>query len=246
MLSQPEIKKIINLHNEQIALGKALRNLKKRQVTRVICDGKHYVVKAYLRHWWHRLFFQVPCNTSGVALLDSLTPPCIGNTGKEFPWQYTIYEDAGNQDLYALMRNARLPDGFEKLYASAGKLLAKVHQRGIYHGDTKPPNFVINTAIPALPPVVLVDCDHIVAYRKLPDHRRIFNLAQFIATNRIHPDNQELYPTCMKAFASQYAITMSLSKEQLDILLTEAVQLAITSPRIERRVPQEILSSLSS
>ncbi|MBR4676245.1 MAG: hypothetical protein IKP00_17445 [Victivallales bacterium] len=246
MLSQLEIEKIINLHNEQIAQGKTLRNLKKRQVTRILCDGKRYVVKAYLRRWWHRLFIQAPCKTASVALLEGFTPPCIGDTGKELLWQYTIYEDAGNQDLYAIMRDARLPNGFEQLYASAGELLARVHQKGIYHGDTKPPNFVINTAITALPPVVIVDCDHIIAYNKLPDHRRIFNLAQFIATNDIHPDNLELYPTCMQAFAAQYAKTMSLSLEQLDVLLTKAVQVALSSPRIERRVPQETLFSLFS
>ena len=94
-------------------------------------------------------------------LLEGFTPPCIGDTGRSRPWQYTIYEDAGSQDLYAIMRDARLPDGFEKLYASAGDLLAKIHHRGIYHGDTKPPNFVINTALPTLPPVVIVDCDHV-------------------------------------------------------------------------------------
>ena len=244
MLTKQEIERIIELHNEQIAQGKALRNLKKRQVTRVLFDGKRYVVKAYLRRWWHKLFFQSLCKTTSVALLEGFTPLCIGDTGRSLPWQYTIYEDAGNQDLYAIMRDARLPDGFEKLYASAGELLARIHQKGIYHGDTKPPNFVLNTAIPALPLVVIVDCDHVIAYSKLPDYRRIFNLAQFLATNDIHPDNIELYPTCMKAFASQYATTTGLSQRQMAYLLSQAVQLALSSHRIERRVSPELLSSL--
>ena len=246
MLNKIEIEDIIALHNEQISQGKALRNLKKRQVTRVLCHGKRYVVKAYLRRWWHRLLFQAPCNTASVALLEGFTPPCIGDTGRSRPWQYTIYEDAGSQDLYAIMRDARLPDGFEKLYASAGDLLAKIHQRGIYHGDTKPPNFVINTALPALPPVVIVDCDHVIAYGALPDHRRLFNLAQFLATNDIHPDNRDLYTACMSAFSAQYAATSLISLAQMNTLLSQAVQLAIASPRIERRVSPELLSSLAS
>ena len=226
--------------------GSALRNLDKRQVTRVLCDGKSYVVKAYLRRWWHRLLFKAPCNTADVALLKGFTPPCIGDTGKELPWQYTIYQDAGNQNLYSLIRNARLPNGFEIFYAKAGDLLARIHQKGIYHGDTKPPNFVINTAIPELPPVVLVDCDHILVYQNLPERRRIFNLAQFIATNRVHPDNQEDFSTCIKAFATQYAATSGISLTQMADLLSQAVQLALTSPRIERRVSPELLSSLTS
>ena len=246
MLNKIEIEDIIALHNEQISQGKALRNLKKRQVTRVLCHGKHYVLKAYLRRWWHRLLFQAPCHTASVALLEGFTPPCIGDTGRSLPWQYTIYEDVGGQDLYTIMRDARLPDGFEKFYASAGDLLARVHLRGIYHGDTKPPNFVINTAIPALPPVVLVDCDHVIAYDKLPNHRRLFNLAQFIATNNIHPDNRELYPACMKAFAAHYAAATGLSQAQMSALLSQAIQLALTSHRIERRVSPELLTSLTS
>ena len=244
MLTQQEIETIIVLHNEQVSQGNALRNLKKRQVTRVLYDGKRYVVKAYLRRWWHKLFFQAPCKTTSVALLEGFTPPCIGDTGRSLTWQYTIYEDAGSQDLYAIMRDARLPDGFEKLYASAGELLANIHRKGIYHGDTKPPNFVINTAIPTLPPVVIVDCDHVIHYGSLHDHRRIFNLAQFLATNDIHPDNVELYPACMRAFAIQYATTTGLSQEQMAHLLSQAVQLALTSHRIERRVSPVLLSSL--
>lgn len=244
MLTPAETEEIIRLHHQQVASGQALRNLSKRQVSRIAFNGMRYVVKAYLRRWWHRLLHILPGDTKSQRLLEGFTPPCLADTAQTHLWQFTIYPDAGAFDLYELIKRAPLPSEYASLYAKAGELLARIHQRGVYHGDTKPPNFVINTNLPELPPVVIVDCDHLIAYRQLPEHRRVFNLAQFIATNDVFPENRPHYPECISTFAEAYATTSGFSSTQMNALLTKALQVISSSPRIEKRIDEQLIHSI--
>jgi len=238
-------KEIAALHFGNIRSDAAIRNLRHRQVSRVVYNNSNYIVKSYRINLFRRLFHCFPFSTGYATLLDGLTPPLRANFAYSFSCQVTITDDAGPMDLFSLFRTAPLPPDFSKTYSEAGSLLAKIHARQIFHADAKAPNFVLNQNLPSLPPVLIIDCDNVRQFQKLPAEKRIFNIAQFLACHSMKCEaNQELYPTAMLSFLDGYASESHTGHEEMRHLASKAVELALENHKIERRVSIELLKKV--
>ena len=243
----PEIAKAVaELHFRNVKSGVALKDLPHRQVSRVVYGTEKFVVKSYHINLFRRLFNTFPFSTDYAVLLDGLTPPLRANFAYNFNCQVTVVDDAGEMDMFRLFSIAPLPPDFKTTFHEAGKLLAKIHSRQLFHADTKSPNFVINTNLPSLPPILIIDCDKVKRFKVLPLEKRVFNLAQFLACwSKKCPDNYELYSAAMTSFLDGYADEYKLTHDEISKMTESAVECALTNHKIELRIPQEILKSLS-
>lgn len=234
---------IADEHFRNVEAGKAIRNLKKRQVSKVSFDDGIYIVKTYRKHWYHALWGQ-PFDSSSLERLSGLTPPCLCDFTR-CGWQVTIYDYAGDMDFYKLAKVASLPDNYNELYAEAGRTLAKIHARNLYHADTKTPNFIVNSRIDGLPLVLVIDCDRVVSYKELPFGKRAFNIAQFMACVNIKNDVvRKAYPGVIRSFLKGYSDFLAMQDDDAKKLAEEAVRIAISNPKIERYLPVEELKEL--
>ncbi len=243
----PEIAKAVaEQHFRNVKDGVALKVLPHRQVSRVVHDAEKFVVKSYRINLFRRIFNTFPFSTDYAVLLEGLTPPLRANFAYSFNCQVTVVDDAGDMDMFRLFSIAPLPPDFKTTFHEAGKLLAKIHSRQLFHADTKSPNFVINTNLPSLPPMLIIDCDKVKRFKVLPFEKRVFNLAQFLACwSKKCPANYELYPTAMSSFLDGYADESELTRDEISRMAASAVECALTNHKIELRIPHEILKSLS-
>ena len=239
-------KAIAKLHFDNVKVGHALRNLRKRQVSRVSYDGGRYVVKSYHINPFRRIFDCMPFNADYADLLGDLTPTLRANFAYRFNCQVTVVDDAGEMDMFHLFGLSPLPSDFKDKYLESGKLLAKIHAKNIFHADTKPPNFVINSNLPAMPPILIIDCDKVRKYPTLPMEKKVFNIAQFIACNSPNVEsNLKLYHDAMKAFLGGYAQEANLPREEMEAIVEKAVACALGNKKIEVRMPPEMLKGLA-
>ena len=244
-LDSNSAKGIADLHFENLRSGAAIRNLRQRQVSRVECAQGKFIVKSYHINIFRRIFNCFPFSTAYTTLLDGLTPPLRANFQYSFTCQVTITDDAGPTDMFALFRNAPLPPDFRHFYSEAGKLLAQIHERRIFHADAKAPNFVINQNLPSLPPVLIIDCDKVRRFSKLPEDKMVFNIAQFIACHSMKCEsNLKLYPEAMKAFFDGYALESHIERNEMRQLATKAVACALGNRKIELRISPELLKDV--
>lgn len=235
-----DVDKIIKAHSESVAAGKGLRKLTKREVSRVTSGGYSYIVKAYRRTSLMRLCGFRPGKTSGTMLLHGLTPPCLADFCRG-AWQYIIYADAGEANFFFSQDLQRECDNLDEAYAGAGRLLAQMHARNLYHVDCKPTNFVWNTLLHNLPPVVIVDCDRVLHYvHGLPAHRVAFNLAQFLAGGRPFGP-PALLPHLLEVFLLAYREETKIPPERFRQLLMTAVKIGCENHRIEKNAPPGFL-----
>jgi len=238
-ISDETVRSLVCLHNANILNGNYIRKLAKRQVSRVSQDGLSYIVKAYKISWWKRLLFAQPGKPAGDALLKGFTPECVGIISQH-GWHYTIYQDAGAHSMLDIQGMLAANLELEECFQAAGSVLAMIHKRNLYHVDTKPPNFVVNTNLKFLPRVVVVDCDRVLSYANLPFRRRAFNLAQFISGGKPFPEiGMQLQ--CLEAFLVSYGKTAGIQNGDLTELLSSAMGMARSNKRIEKRAPKEIL-----
>ena len=231
---------IWELHQEAVASGGLLRDLAKRKVSRVCLENVSYVVKAYRRNILHRLFHVKPHSTAGSAALEGFTPPVLADfiAGD---WQVNVYQDIGGPDLYdgEALKSSGVDE--EAAFKAAGTLMAKIHARGIFHGDAKAPNFVVNRVLTALPPVLIIDCDRVREYGVLPLERKAFNLAQFIAC---YVRFDERLVLLLEVALNAYREEAGLSKEEFGKLLGNAVVIMENDRHIETRIDGEIFGQL--
>ena len=92
---------IMEAHWRAVGRGEALRNIGKRQVSRVCYNGKSYIVKTYRRGLFRRLLGMSMHSSAGLKCLEGLTPRCLCNQN-EGKWQVTVLEDAGKNNLFEL------------------------------------------------------------------------------------------------------------------------------------------------
>ena len=235
-LPEKDAREIAKLHFVCATSGMVLRELPKRKVTRVSYDGRSYIVKSYLLPWWQRILHYAPDRQTPCKLLQGLTPACLA-TLLHGAWQVAIFQDAGPLNLFDVkaLEASSLP--VEDLFREAGILLSKIHNRNIFHTDTKPTNFVPNQRITGMRPVLIVDCDRVIHFHRLPVYRRAFNLAQFLADCKPFPQDDTRMDHCITAFLTGYRDTIRNSKLDFKALLTQVRELALTHPRIERYAP---------
>ncbi len=236
---------IAELHFSNIRSGNAIRNLRNRQVSRVANEKGKFIVKSYHINPFRRLFHCFPFSTDYATLLDGLTPPLMANFAYSFSCQVTITDDAGPMDMFALFGSAPLPPDFRQTYSNAGKLLAIIHARHIFHADAKAPNFVLNQNLPSFPPVLIIDCDKVREFKELSEDKRVFNLAQFMACHSMKcKSNLPLYPEAIKAFLNAYAHESNIANDEMTRMVSRAVECALNNHKIELRISPDILKSV--
>jgi len=226
-----------------IASGVFLRNLRKRRVVRVTLGNTSYIVKAYHLTWLHRLSGIRPHSLTGSRLLARWTPPVLANVVRD-GWQVTVYNDLNGPDLYEIPALLASGTDVTAAFAAAGRLLAEIHNNGCFHGDCKAPNFVVNRSLPELPPVAIIDCDHVKPYRHLPDARRSFNLAQFISCYTGYEKSP--LPDWLKTALLSYRETAALDDAAWSICLKAASRTVEENRHIENRVGVPFVKQLVS
>ena len=237
-------KDIAEIHFGNVKSGTVLKNIPKRQVSRVGHENASFIVKSYHLNLFRRIFHCFPFSTDYATLLDGLTPPLRANFAYAFSCQVTITDDAGHMDMFSLFGKAPLPSDFRKAYSDSGTLLAKIHARQIFHADTKPPNFVLNINLPSLPPVLIIDCDKVKKYNELPQDKKVFNIAQFLSCNSMKCEaNLPLYQAAMRAFLDAYAQESHITHDEMRHIATLAVECALGNHKIELRISPELLKS---
>lgn len=236
--------RIIEAHWKAVERGDVLRNIGKRQVTRVNCDGVSYIVKTYRIALLRRIFGMRPNSFSCQKQIEGLSPRCLFNkvVGN---WQITILEDVGRFSLYELDLQSPDEPGTLAYFAAAGNLLAELHKRNIHHGDTKTPNFVVNENCPNLPKVAIVDCDRICQYEEIPAAKMACNLAQFIES-ALPSRPVDSVVAHFKAFCNAYKEKMGLDDAAWKHLFLLALDIAENKKNIERITSQEALANLKS
>ena len=173
-------------------------------------------------------------------MLQGLTPACLASV-IHGDWQVAIFQDAGTCNLFQVAELEATKQDAETLFREAGILLSKIHNRNIFHADTKPTNFVPNQHLPGMRPVLIVDCDRVTRYHRLPAYRRAFNLAQFLADCKPFPSDENRMDRCITAFLTGYRNAIRNRDLDFKELLAQARELALNHPRIERYAPQSQL-----
>ncbi len=234
---------VIAAHWEAVREGRCIRNLAKRQVTRVSFAGRSYIVKTYRRGFFRRLLGLKVRNFAKLHLLDGVTPRCICDIN-DGDWQVTVTCDAGGGNLFALDELNVSRDDICLFFEEAGKLLAEMHRRSVFHGDTKSPNFVVNENCTGMPRILIVDCDRIKYFRNgLPPVKQAFNLAQFIqSVRRKCPfDDAVMY---LVSFLKAYGNAIDIEREELHRLFILAFDLAENNVHIEKNTSHDVLVAL--
>ncbi|MBQ7650123.1 MAG: hypothetical protein IJS15_04145 [Victivallales bacterium] len=244
-LDSQTAREIADLHFGNLRSGAAIRNLSHRQVSRVEHASGKFIVKSYRINLFRRFFSCFPFSTDYATILQGLTPPLRANFAYSFNCQVTITDDAGPTDMFALFGKAPLPPDFRQTYSEAGKLLAKIHARRIFHADAKTPNFVLNQNLQSLPPVLIIDCDKVRQLPKLPEDKMVFNFAQFMACHSMKCDpNLKLFPEAIAAFLNGYEKESGTPHEVMRRMATQALACALGNRKIELRVSPELLKDV--
>lgn len=244
MLSDECISCLIEQHRQNVASGKPLRNLSKRQVSIVEHEGIKYIVKAYRLNIIQRILGIVPDRTSGALLLKGFTPLPLANITKD-GWQYTIYNYAGNHDMFD--QKWLIQQETEKVvlfFRKSADIMQEIHANGLFHGDMKSPNFVINEYCRELPPVVVIDCDKVKQYAELPEDKRLFNIAQFVACHGYKTGPDKRLPLFLKAFLDEYCAKSLYEEKQFNQIKHQVLDIIKNDRHIELHTPQNILEEV--
>ena len=155
-----------------------------------------------------------------------------------------------NSDLPVIVTNAyggdyALRDDAKQIYAECGRVLAELHDAGLYHHDTKPANFVYNECCKTECPheVCLVDCDNVTrTVPPVPTPQRIHNLAQFIAgTGNVARQDRVLWRRLVDAFCAGYTNHAKLPQGDLDQLWQRVWRTIESQSHIEYTLPDDCL-----
>jgi tRNA A-37 threonylcarbamoyl transferase component Bud32 len=178
----------------------------KRRVSRLQDPaGQSWIVKEYRNAWWRRLCSwrrpDLIC-WDATLRLERLTFPVARMLG----WLragnnhgFIIMEDVGRNQFRPGLN--QLPaDEAKTLAAGAGKLLARLHNKKIFHPDFKAANLMLRPEGTGGGRIFLIDCDQIWFRRPITLAMRRRNLGQFIGD----ADDQWLAPELLQAFLNGY------------------------------------------
>lgn len=245
-LDDTAIQAIVKLHqtNLDAANDALLKNESKRAISRVCFENKRYLVKEFKRRpWWHlnRLHKR---SWQGTVLLTRYTPQVCGEFhDRRNGSDYLIFPDCGTGNFYG--GDYALRDDAKQIYAECGRVLAELHDAGLYHHDTKPANFVYNECCKTECPheVCLVDCDNVTrTVPPVPTPQRIHNLAQFIAgTGNVARQDRVLWRRLVDAFCAGYTNHAKLPQGDLDQLWQRVWRTIESQSHIEYTLPDDCL-----
>ncbi|NMA45234.1 MAG: hypothetical protein GX945_01600, partial [Lentisphaerae bacterium] len=212
--------KLVKRHIEDKDISEWLKPSGKRRVSRLSSNNQGYIVKEFA-HTLRPLCLR-PAGNSWVnsLYLQDLTPPCLAWLSSRQLGDFLIFQDAGTGNFWRGQYD-HLDNAIE-LYAHCAELLAELHNRGIYHGDAKPANFVRNQWITSSArPVLIVDCDYIRQFKQVPLKYQAKNLAQFLAgTGYIR--HFVRWTETLTAFIRAYQSSCSLGQHRVDAAMKQA------------------------
>lgn len=218
-------------HFELLAADKCLKNDRKRCVSRLSVGGVSFIVKHFKKTPWVSWFSHARRTMKYTELMQGLTPPCLGMLHTKKRGELLFFHDCGLGNFYDWSYHEE-PD-LAGLYYACGSLLADVHNKQLYHADTKPANFVVNSRLPHLwHRVLLVDCDNVRKYRRLPMRLRIRNLAQFLGGTG-YLGNQDRWELMNGQFFQGYRERITANGFDFDELLANVWDNVQHNPKIE-------------
>ena len=212
--------KLVQRHIDDQGISEWLKPDGKRRVSRLSSDNQGYIVKEFARTL--RPTFLRPAGNSWVnsLYLQDLTPPCLAWLSSRQLGDFLVFQDAGKGNFWRGQYD-HLDNAIE-LYARCAELLAELHNRGIYHGDAKPANFVRNQRITSSTrPVLIVDCDYIRQFKQIPLKHQSKNLAQFLAGTG-YIGNFVRWAETLTAFIRAYQSSCSLGQSRVDAAMNQA------------------------
>jgi len=230
---------IVAKHLQYRKEQRELKRDTKRNVTRFKYDNVSYIVKDFIASLRPEFFSVARQSWLGSQFLRDYTVPCLAWNHSKTGGDFIIYLDAGPGNFcekdYLGYRD------IENLYYECGALLGELHLNGFYHADTKPSNFVVNSLIPELDKkVVIIDCDRVLCYSKMPPLKRCLkNAAQFLAgTKKISDLSQWLKFT--KAFRAGYQEKVNLAPQAADLFWQNVLHVIQTPKyKIENHLTQK-------
>jgi len=168
-------------HEENVRAHALLKDDRKRRLSRVVVEGRSYIVKEFLRPgvgpWrsdrraWLNLYRLRPYAHPACRCHAWLRQPGRG---------FLVLEDVGHENLLKALR--RLPPLERRpLLRAAMELIGALHVRGTLPGDMKASNLVCCEPGDRRGRLCLVDADDVRFAVRLSTAQRARNLAQFLA-----------------------------------------------------------------
>lgn len=173
----------VDCHMADDTSSRVIKDDRKRRISRVRTHAASYVVKQFKRprrlSWW-----ATDCksylNTCRLAKKMPGAVHCHGWLRTSEPQGFLVLEDAGPDYLTEVLRRVDVKRGRLLLYAAA-RMIARLHQREILHGDLKPTNFVLYAdSDSGHATLALVDADSVQFGVRMTLRKRSKNLSQFL------------------------------------------------------------------
>jgi len=204
----------VERHNAAAVSERFVKTDVKRRITRVELDGRSLIVKEYM-HLHKMLVFSPDMKGWLGSQRLPFAAHCLGwyrRTDASRAW--LVFEDVGDGDLYRPRVDS--PEAVElvlKRARWAADLIAAMHNKGIFHADTKPGNFVSRGQEPS---VTLIDCDDVRVYGHLSLKRRLKNVAQFLGC-LWRVEDTGVRRQMIQAFLAEYAEKTGMTVQQLTV-----------------------------
>ncbi|MFA5204956.1 MAG: DUF374 domain-containing protein [Lentisphaeria bacterium] len=205
---------LVDAHAANLAAGTAvLKDDRKRVLSRVVRDGRSWVVKEYRRPGpWGRFRADARAWRQSQRLhgWGRPVPAVLGWLRGRDGRGWLVQQDAGGTSLHWALKGAP-PEQQGRLLQHAAVIVARLQRRRIWHRDLKIANFLCNTTGPGPAGMQLVDLDDVRFGAADTAARRARNLAPFLTTARALAAT----PRAWRRFWAAYRRESGLSKPEL-------------------------------
>ncbi len=200
----PDIEELVELHNDNLRKKQNLVKIdKKRRLTRVPLGARSYIVKEFTtlsgRPFLMRSDRQSWLNAYRLCLFQIPTAFSYAWMVRKKGSSYIVMEDLGELTLEKVLKNNFFEkDQLEDVLKNAARLVAWLHNMGVYHRDLNVANFMCDTSGSNLS---IIDYDAIRFLKSiLPTAKRERNLQQISELLALHNK------TSLDLFLNEYRI----------------------------------------
>ncbi len=219
-------------HFSLVREGNCLKDDRKRCVSRLEVGGISFVVKHFKSTPLIPFFSRARRAMACTDMMRGLTPPCVGMLRTRHDGELLFFRDCGPGNFYDWSYHEL--ENLDSLYRECGMLLADMHNHRLYHADTKPANFVVNSLLTQQMwrRVLIVDCDQVRWLPHLPLRLRVRNLAQFLGGTG-YLGNRDRWELMNGQFFDGYRERADLDRLDFDSLLEMVWDNVRNNPKIE-------------
>lgn len=194
----PQLQRFMVFPEEVLNQGVPLKLGNSATVVRCVIEGETYVVKRYniksLRHrvrrWIKRRARNAWTNGHWLDFLGVDTAKPVALLERRWGWfagvSYLVMPDCGERDLIHTLTSE--PARFSELAPQTVRILRKMHDAGVAHGDLKATNFIVQG-----PKVLLIDYDSV----RVGDLRR--DIDRFLKNWSDEPEKQAAWRSQLAA-----------------------------------------------